>query len=200
MNRINALACTNITIYHSFHDEVNEARQHVWRCTGVCRTQKPFFGYVKRSMNRAPSKNDRWWADHQSKCQGVFEKVSEPDSFKKKAIKKEEKKESSQVFKTEKAEKSVKKEISVKTGLSIEAYFKKRKSDETDIEILDVTVKKSKTPLIVLDDERKKNLDDEYEHDKDVIPLSMLETAECPICGSKVSKDLINTHVNSHFN
>ena len=34
MNRINRLASTNITVYHSFHDEVNYARQHVWRCTG----------------------------------------------------------------------------------------------------------------------------------------------------------------------
>lgn len=34
MNRINRLASTSITVYHSFHDEVNHARQHVWRCTG----------------------------------------------------------------------------------------------------------------------------------------------------------------------
>lgn len=34
MNRINRLASTNITVYHSFHDEVNHARQHIWRCTG----------------------------------------------------------------------------------------------------------------------------------------------------------------------
>lgn len=88
MNRINSLANTSITIYHSFHDEVNACRQHIWRCTGACRTMKPFYGYVKRSMNRAPSKNDRWWADHQSKCQGKFEKVSEPDSYKQKMLKK----------------------------------------------------------------------------------------------------------------
>lgn len=83
MNRINKLASTNITVYHSFHDEVNYARQHVWRCTGTCRNTPPFYGYVKRSMNRAPGKNDTWWASHQSKCNGTFEKVSEPEGFKK---------------------------------------------------------------------------------------------------------------------
>lgn len=44
----------------------------------------PFYGYVKRSMNRAPGKNDTWWAQHQSKCNGVFEKVAEPESYKNK--------------------------------------------------------------------------------------------------------------------
>lgn len=39
----------------------------------------PFYGYVKRSMNRAPSKNDLWWAEHQAKCKGTFEKISGPE-------------------------------------------------------------------------------------------------------------------------
>lgn len=76
MRRINSKAGTNITvsaelncrcyfqliyvlllqIYHSFHDEVNEMRKHWWRCTGRCRNQPPYFGYVKRAMNRQPSK------------------------------------------------------------------------------------------------------------------------------------------------
>ena len=83
-SRINKLANSHITVYHSFHDEVNACRQHVWRCTGPCRTHPPFYGYVKRSMNRAPGKNDTWWAQHQSKCNGVFEKVAEPEAFKQK--------------------------------------------------------------------------------------------------------------------
>jgi predicted SprT family Zn-dependent metalloprotease len=87
MDRINRAASTRITVYHSFHDEVNHARQHVWRCTGVCRTMPPFYGYVKRSMNRAPGKNDTWWAQHQSKCNGTFEKISEPESYKQKQVK-----------------------------------------------------------------------------------------------------------------
>jgi predicted SprT family Zn-dependent metalloprotease len=91
MNRINKLASTNITVYHSFHDEVNHARQHVWRCNGPCKNMPPFHGYVKRSMNRAPGKNDTWWAEHQRKCNGTFEKISEPESFKAKQNSKLEK-------------------------------------------------------------------------------------------------------------
>ena len=44
----------------------------------------PFYGYVKRSMNRAPGKNDTWWSQHAAKCSGSFIKVSEPELFKKK--------------------------------------------------------------------------------------------------------------------
>ena len=76
MNRINNLAGTKITVYHTFHDEVNHCRQHVWRCTGVCRTMKPFMGFVKRSMNRAPGPHDRWFADHRRKCSGIFLMIS----------------------------------------------------------------------------------------------------------------------------
>uniref|UniRef100_A0A8R1DT24 Protein with SprT-like domain at the N terminus n=1 Tax=Caenorhabditis japonica TaxID=281687 RepID=A0A8R1DT24_CAEJA len=74
MHRINAAGGTNITIYHSFHDEVRLFKQHWWRCTGPCKERRPFFGYVKRSSNRAPGKNDRWWSQHQATCGGHFEK------------------------------------------------------------------------------------------------------------------------------
>lgn len=30
-------------------------------------------------MNRAPSKNDLWWPQHQARCKGTFEKISEPE-------------------------------------------------------------------------------------------------------------------------
>jgi len=79
MNRINDLASTNITVYHSFHDEVNSYKQHWWRCTGKCRKERPYYGWVKRSMNRAPGKNDFWWKDHQATCEGTFVKVKEPE-------------------------------------------------------------------------------------------------------------------------
>ena len=35
-------------------------------------------------MNRAPSKNDYWWNDHQQKCGGTFEKISEPEEYRQK--------------------------------------------------------------------------------------------------------------------
>lgn len=87
MNRINSATGTKISIYHSFHDEVDQYRQHWWRCTGSCQTKKPFFGYVKRSMNRAPSANDIWWAEHQRTCGGKYVKIKEPENYKKKGKK-----------------------------------------------------------------------------------------------------------------
>ncbi|XP_013055866.2 DNA-dependent metalloprotease SPRTN [Anser cygnoides] len=90
MRRINRLTGANVTIYHNFHDEVDLYRQHWWRCNGPCQNRKPYFGYVKRSMNRAPSARDFWWADHQEKCGGTFIKVKEPENFSKKSKEKNE--------------------------------------------------------------------------------------------------------------
>lgn len=78
-------------VYHSFHDEVDVYRQHWWRCDGPCRTRKPFFGYVKRAMNRAPSARDPWWEDHRRTCGGTYTKIKEPENYGKKG-KSEEKK------------------------------------------------------------------------------------------------------------
>lgn len=78
MYRINNQTGTNITVYHSFHDEVNEYRKHWWRCDGPCVKRPPFFGIVRRAMNRAPSPRDTWWNDHQRKCGGTFTKIKEP--------------------------------------------------------------------------------------------------------------------------
>uniref|UniRef100_A0A8B9HS41 DNA-dependent metalloprotease SPRTN n=1 Tax=Astyanax mexicanus TaxID=7994 RepID=A0A8B9HS41_ASTMX len=92
MNRINKATGTNISIYHSFHDEVDVYRQHWWRCDGPCQNRKPFFGYVKRAMNRAPSARDPWWEDHRRTCGGTYTKIKEPENYGKKG-KNEEKKE-----------------------------------------------------------------------------------------------------------
>ncbi|KAF4092074.1 hypothetical protein AMELA_G00016830 [Ameiurus melas] len=91
MNRINQASGTKISVYHSFHDEVDVYRQHWWRCDGPCRTRKPFFGYVKRAMNRAPSARDPWWEDHRRTCGGTYTKIKEPENYGKKG-KGEEKK------------------------------------------------------------------------------------------------------------
>ncbi|XP_030638800.1 DNA-dependent metalloprotease SPRTN [Chanos chanos] len=84
MNRINQASGTKITVYHSFHDEVDVYRQHWWRCNGPCQNRRPFFGYVKRAMNRAPSARDPWWADHQRTCGGTYTKIKEPEGYGKK--------------------------------------------------------------------------------------------------------------------
>ncbi|VDM17181.1 unnamed protein product [Hydatigera taeniaeformis] len=80
MNRINKIAKTNITIYHSFHDEVDNYKVHWWKCNGPCAKRPPFYGLVRRSMNRAPGPNDLWWAEHQATCSGQFIKISEPEN------------------------------------------------------------------------------------------------------------------------
>lgn len=87
MDRINNATGTKITIYHSFHDEVDVYRQHWWKCDGPCQTRKPYFGFVKRAMNRAPSSLDPWWEDHRRTCGGTYTKVKEPEGYGKKGKK-----------------------------------------------------------------------------------------------------------------
>lgn len=81
MYRINMMAGTNISIYHTFHDEVRLYKQHWWKCNGPCQHIKPFYGYVKRSVNRAPGPYDKWWAGHKAICDGSFIKVKEPEGY-----------------------------------------------------------------------------------------------------------------------
>ncbi|NXP35951.1 SPRTN protein, partial [Leiothrix lutea] len=90
MRRINLLTGANVTIYHNFYDEINLYRQHWWRCNGPCQSRAPYFGYVKRSMNRAPSAHDFWWEEHQRTCGGTFTKVKEPEKFSEKSKQKTE--------------------------------------------------------------------------------------------------------------
>lgn len=71
-----------ISVFHTFHDEVDSYRTHIWECNGPCKSMPPFFGLVKRSMNRAPGKGDSWWAKHLEECGGSFAKIAEPDMSK----------------------------------------------------------------------------------------------------------------------
>lgn len=72
----------NISVYHTFHDEVDSYRTHIWQCDGPCKENAPFFGLVKRSMNRAPGKSDSWWKRHLEECGGTFAKIAEPEMSK----------------------------------------------------------------------------------------------------------------------
>ncbi|KAB2577461.1 putative zinc finger rad18 domain-containing protein [Lasiodiplodia theobromae] len=80
---INGHGGFDVTVFHAFHDEVDSYRTHVWLCDGPCRASPPYFGLVKRSMNRAPGKSDSWWSQHQQDCGGAFTKIAEPDLTKK---------------------------------------------------------------------------------------------------------------------
>lgn len=77
----NAYRVLSAQVYHTFHDEVDEYRRHWWRCDGPCRHRKPYYGYVKRATNRAPSAHDYWWAEHQQKCGGTYVKIKEPENY-----------------------------------------------------------------------------------------------------------------------
>jgi len=78
MHRINRMSGADITVYHSFHGEVHHYQQHVWRCDGACRSRAPYFGYVRRAMNRPPGPTDYWFPFHAQSCGGKFAKISEP--------------------------------------------------------------------------------------------------------------------------
>jgi hypothetical protein len=78
MHLINSMTKLNITVYHTFHDEVEFYKKHIWRCNGRCKDQPPYFGYVKRSMNRAPQPADFWFNEHRRTCGGDFTKLSGP--------------------------------------------------------------------------------------------------------------------------
>lgn len=79
MENINKVAGTNISVYHSFHDEVELYKTHIWRCNGICQHRQPFYGWIKRTSNRAPGPKDNWWAKHHETCAGTFVKVSESE-------------------------------------------------------------------------------------------------------------------------
>lgn len=87
MHEINKQTGTNITVYHTFYDEVELYKKHWWRCDGACRERKPFYGYVKRVSNRAPGPNDKWWKTHQDTCSGKFIKIKEPERAERKKTK-----------------------------------------------------------------------------------------------------------------
>ncbi|EME78335.1 uncharacterized protein MYCFIDRAFT_80758 [Pseudocercospora fijiensis CIRAD86] len=57
-------------------------RTHIWQCDGPCKSQPPFFGLVKRNMNRPPGKSDTWWIKHVQECGGIFTKIAEPEMTK----------------------------------------------------------------------------------------------------------------------
>ncbi len=96
IEQINRKTGLHLTVYHTFHDEVDYYKTHIWRCNGKCQNEKPYYGYVKRSMNRPPGESDFWWQKHKSACGGTFIKISEPENYKKKSkenVEKEDKKE-----------------------------------------------------------------------------------------------------------
>jgi predicted SprT family Zn-dependent metalloprotease len=71
MNHINAVGGFNISVYHTFHDEVDHFRTHWWQCDR-CKN------IIKRAMNRAPGPSDWWFPRHQRECGGNYLKIKSP--------------------------------------------------------------------------------------------------------------------------
>lgn len=82
--RCNEALGSNVTVFHTFHDEVKAHQKHVWRCSGPCQHKPPFYGWVRRAMNRPPQQADWWFEQHSKECGGTYSKVSEPDPEEKK--------------------------------------------------------------------------------------------------------------------
>lgn len=80
---INDHSGSNITIFHSFHDEVQYYQIYQWKCDGPCQFRPPYFGWVRRSINRQPQPADWWWKGHLSSCNGKFHRIeSDQNNFK----------------------------------------------------------------------------------------------------------------------
>jgi len=79
MFRINQMTGARISVYHTFTNEVRSYQNHVWKCDGPCQNRPPYFGIVRRAMNRQPSPHDTWWKQHQETCGGTYHKIAEPD-------------------------------------------------------------------------------------------------------------------------
>ncbi|XP_025105865.1 sprT-like domain-containing protein Spartan isoform X1 [Pomacea canaliculata] len=148
MHRINKASGANITIYHDFHAEVDSYRQHWWQCNGPCKSRPPYFGFVKRAMNRAPSPKDYWWGDHARSCGGTYTKVKEPEGFDKKNKRKEDKEEIESV-KNKKAPQS----LPVQHG-DIRKIFWQRQKTNTKVMLMPKTSLVS-IPFIDSDFQRK---------------------------------------------
>ena len=92
MKEVNQMTGLDISVYHTFNDEVESYRQHVWLCNGPCKKKHPYYGIVKRQVNRAPSPLDDWCKYfkikisytvplHLKNCGGQFIKIAEPEGY-----------------------------------------------------------------------------------------------------------------------
>ena len=178
-----------VTIYHTFHEEVDSYRTHVWQCDGPCKTQPPFFGQVKRSMNRAPGKGDTWWAKHVAECGGTYTKVSEPELTKKQLENLSGKERAGR--QKNKLDKWV--TSSTKKGSNVESEVTKQpddpagkgdgKSSSLDVEVV------TKSSASSAGQKRSRSANES-------VPIVAKKTlVECPICAMRVADVEINHHL-----
>jgi hypothetical protein len=181
-----------VTVYHTFHDEVDSYRTHVWLCDGPCKQQPPFFGLVKRTMNRPPGKLDTWWKKHEEECGGTYTKIMQPELTKKQV------------------EALSKKERAGRQKNKIDAWVKVAKEDYKESErsaskggdsvprTMDVKTpptarSKLQQPLIFtgpFGTKRRRSSDSEIS-----TPAAKQPLVSCPICDKTVPERDINDHL-----
>jgi len=73
MNEINALSGANVGEFHVTDTAASKfVAKYTWRCNGSCRDKGPYFGWLRRRTNQAPSILDGWFEDHKKTCGGQF--------------------------------------------------------------------------------------------------------------------------------
>ena len=181
-----------ITVFHTFHDEVDSYRTHVWKCDGPCQQSAPYFGLVKRSMNRPPSKSDPWWSKHEAECGGIYAKISEPDPTKSQLNAMSAKERAGR--QKNKIDAWVQKSAS--TG-SVEVSSSKA-SDATSAEVIDLR-SRSPSPRASLSAEvikRSNGLKRQLSAEEiSSQPDSKKPLVACPICDARLEDSGINQHL-----
>ncbi|KZM21206.1 DNA binding [Ascochyta rabiei] len=183
-----------VTIYHTFHDEVDSYRTHVWQCNGPCKSQPPFFGQVKRSMNRPPGKGDTWWSRHDAECGGTYTKISEPKLTKKQLQNLSSKERAGrQKNKLDDWVMTSKGKDASTEGETSDKLVALDKGDETPSKVVVGDVVKSS--ISSAGQKRSRADANGEEGDDDVLVVEKKTLVECPICAMQVA----NTQINKHF-
>ncbi|RHZ51268.1 hypothetical protein Glove_481g94 [Diversispora epigaea] len=197
MKRINEAAGTNITVYHNFHEEVNHYRTHIWKCDGPCQNKAPYFGIVKRSMNRKPQPADRWWNEHQKSCGGNFVKISEPTPKETKKRNKEERnkersKERSKERKkkiTKEDKKGIKRRHEIDEINEMNAVNPQKKISKKDQDIKDINKPNGSF-------NNNENYKIKSNEEASSSSIDSTHFVQCPICGNDTIK---NFEINEHL-
>ncbi|RDI85768.1 Zinc finger protein [Venturia inaequalis] len=174
---INSHGNYDITVYHTFHDEVDSYRTHVWKCDGICQNQPPYFGMVKRSMNRAPSSSDPWFTKHEFECGGSYTKISEPDLTKQqlKALSAKER----AGRQKNKLDNWVKTTVKNEAATFREAMDKSHATDGGQLADLS-SIKRQRT-----------------DEDHEAAQIVKRQLVSCPICDTRLAENDINEHLDT---
>jgi hypothetical protein len=165
-----------ITSTHTFHAEVENYQTHVWQCTGSCKDLPPYFGVVKRAMNRPPGPSDSWYQDHQKKCVGgAWIKIAEPPSKGKKKGKATQKNTIDRWIEKEKEDSDQKND----------EKSQPRKNDAKKRTLLEDSL--STDP-----NAKRQRALDENKTDTEILQPDMVD---CPVCPARLLERDINEHL-----